>query len=340
VKLTGPQAMRYLARPDPAHAGLLIFGADGGAVAMRRQEAVAALVGPEGEAEMRLTRMSGADLRRDGAALSDAMRAQGFFPGHRVVLVDDATDGLADVFGAAFAEWRPGDAQIVATSGQQLPAKSALRGVFEGHRTAMCIGLYDDPPTEAEIEAELARAGLARPLPAAAAELAVLARTLDPAEFRQTLERVALYKLGDEAPLTPEEVGALAPLTVEAGVDEVIAAAADGRTADLVRLMARLTGQGVSPVTVCIAALRHFRGLHAMVSDPGGPEAGIGRLRPPPPWKAREGLLAQARRWRPERVEAALALIVETDLTLRSASRAPQAALLERALIRVAMSLR
>ena len=340
MKLTGAQATRYLARPDPAHPALLIFGADGGAVALRRQQAVAALVGPAGEAEMRLTRLAGADLRRDAAALSDAMRAQGFFPGHRVVLVDDATDGLAATFAAALAEWTAGDAQIVATCGQQLPAKSPLRAVFEGHRAAVCIGLYDDPPTEAEIAAELARAGLPRPQPAAAAELAMLARALDPAEFRQTLDRVALYKLGDASPLTPDEVAVLAPLTVEAGLDEAVAAAADGRTADLVRLLARLSGQGVAPVTLCIAALRHFRALHAMVSDPGGPEAALARLRPPPVWKNREALLAQARRWRPERVEAALALIVETDLALRSTSRAPGAAVLERALIRVAMSLR
>jgi DNA polymerase-3 subunit delta len=335
--LKGPQALRYLARPDPAHAGLLIFGSDSMRVALKRQEAVAALVGPEGEAEMRLTRLSGADLRRDAAALSDAMRAQGFFPGHRVVLVDDATDGLAATFAEALAEWRPGDAQIVATSGQQLPAKSALRAVFEAQKAAVCIGLYDDPPSEAEIEAELARAGLARPLPAAAAELATLARTLDPAEFRQTLERIALYKLGDATPLKPEEVAALAPATVEAGMDDLVAAAVEGRTADLVGLMRRLTGQGVTPVAVCIAALRQMRSLHAVVSDPGGPEAGLGRLRPPPMFKVRDRLLAQARRWRGDRVEQALALLVETDLTLRSASRAPGAALVERALIRVAM---
>ena len=59
--LKGVEASRYCARPNPAHAGLLIFGADAMRVALKRQEAISALVGPEGEAEMRLTRMSGGE---------------------------------------------------------------------------------------------------------------------------------------------------------------------------------------------------------------------------------------------------------------------------------------
>jgi DNA polymerase-3 subunit delta len=37
------------------------------------------------------------------------------------------------------------------------------------------------------------------------------------------------------------------------------------------------------------------------------------------------------------RIEEALAMLIETDLTLRSSSRAPAEALMERTLIRVAM---
>jgi len=64
MKLTGGQANGYLKKPDPKHAGLLIFGADPMRVATKRQEAILSLVGPQGEEEMRLTRMNGAELRR------------------------------------------------------------------------------------------------------------------------------------------------------------------------------------------------------------------------------------------------------------------------------------
>lgn len=331
MMLKGAQAARYIARPDPAHAGLLLCGADPMRVALKRQDAVAALLGPGGEEEMRLTRMPAADLRRDGAALSDALRATGFFPGPRVVLLEDATDTAAPVIGAALADWRPGDAHLVVTAGDL--KKGALRTLFEGHRAAVAIVLYDEPPSREDIQAELARAGLARLDPAALADLSALALALDPGDFRQTLEKVALYKWGDDTPLTAADVAACAPASVETDTDDLIAATADRRAADIAPLIRRLEAQGVAPVGICIAATRHFRSLHAALTDPAGPESALGRIRN---FRARDAMLRQIRQWDTRRVEMALSHLVETDLTLRSSSRAPQMALVERALLRLA----
>ncbi len=337
MKLSGAEANRYLARPDPARAGLLIFGGDAMRVALKRQAAVLALIGPMGEAEMRLTRMQAAELRKDGAMLSDAMRAAGFFPGPRVAFVEDATDGLTDTIAAALKEWRPGDAQVIVTAGA-LTGKSALKTLFEKHANAVAIGLYDDPPSREEIEEALARAGLARLAPDAMADLTSLARALDPGDFRQLLEKVALYKFGDNSPLTPAEIAALAPATIEAEVDDLLAVVADQRVEAIGPLMRRLEGQGILPVTLCIGALRHFRSLHVAAIDPGGIAAGLMKARVFGP--RRDAMQRQAGQWGVRRLEEALALLLETDLALRSTSRAPQMAVMERALIRLAMSRR
>lgn len=335
MKLAGGQAAQFLAKPSPNAAGLLIYGQDAMRVALKRQQAIAAITGPGAEEEMRLTRMSGADLRRDPAMLLDAVKAQGFFPGPRVAFVEEAGDGLADVFVTALADWRPGDAQIVATAGA-LAAKSALRKAFESHPTAPAIGIYDDPPSRAEIESALRDAGLTRIDDAAMRDLLSLSRDLDPGDFRQTVEKIGLYKWGDASPLIPAEVEACAPATIEAEVDDVLHASAEGRPRDVGALMQRLAGQGITPVSLAIRALQHFRALHAAASDPGGPEAGIGRMRPPVFGPRRDRMLRQAQGLGAARLESALALIVETDLTLRSASKAPAMALVERMLLRLA----
>jgi DNA polymerase-3 subunit delta len=335
--LKGAEAARYCAKPDPARAGLLIFGADAMRVALKRQEAIAALVGPEGEAEMRLTRMSGGDLRKDASLLVDAIKAVGFFPGPRVAFVEDATDGLADTIGAALKDWRPGDAVIVVTAGG-LTGKSALKTLFEKHPNAVSIGLYDDPPSREEIEDALKKAGLADIDREATADLNTLARALDPGDFRQTLEKIALYKYGDTSPLTPADVAAMAPATIEAEVDELISAVAEARSAAIGPLVRRLEGQGTLPVTICIAALRHFRILHAAATDPAGPGAGIQKARVN--FKQKDAMGRQAGQWGSRALESAIAVLLETDLTLRSASRAPGMALMERALIRIAMTRR
>ncbi|WP_395005400.1 DNA polymerase III subunit delta [Cypionkella sp.] len=334
MKLAGAEASRYCAKPDPARAGLLIFGADTMRVALKRQEAIAALIGPQGEGEMRLTRIQASDLRKDPSLLADATRAVGFFPGPRVAFVEDATDGLTATVAEALQGWQKGDAQIVVAAGN-LTGKSTLKTLFEKHLNAVCIGLYDDPPTRDEIEAELAKAGLTQIPPAAMTDLTTLARALDPGDFRQTLEKIALYKYRDPNPLTPQEIHDLAPATIEAEVDDLLAAVADQNANAIGPLMRRLEGQGVAPVTLCIGALRHFRALHVAVTDPGGLSAGLMKARVFGP--RRDAMQRQAGNWGMHKLESALSLLIETDMTLRSASRAPTMAVMERSLLRLAM---
>ena len=336
MKLSGQAANRYFARPDPDRAGLLIYGADAMRVALKRQDVIAALIGPLGEGEMRLTRIPASDLKKDPALVQDAMKAQGFFPGPHVAFVEDATDALAPLLAAALADWRKGDASLIVTAGN-LTKASALKKLFEDHSNAHAACIYDDPPTGLEIEATLQKAGLISISPAAMTDLSALAQELDPGDFRQTIEKIALYKWGDTAPLTPADVAACAPLTIEAEADDVLHAVAERRAADVGRLMRRLEGQGVAPVSLCIGAMRHFRGLHAAASAPGGAAEGMARMRPPIFGPRRDRMLKQAQTWGMHRLEQAIQILTDTDLSLRSSSRAPAMAVMERALIRLAM---
>ena len=339
MKLTGRDASAFLRKPDPERAGILLFGSDPVRVSDARVAVVRALVGPEAEAEMRLSRLSGADLRKDPAALDDAVKAQGFFPGPRVVVVDEATDGLSALMAAALEDWRKGDAQIVATAGQ-LTAKSALRKAFEGHRAAVAIGLYDDPPGAEDIEAMLAAAGLRGAPREVASAVTGLAATLSPADLRQTIDKLGLLVADDPAAVTVADVEACAPRAADAGTDDLLEVVASGRTDRIAGVLAELTAQGAAPTGLCIAAMRHFRQLHTIASDPGGPGQGIGRLRPPVFGPRRDRMLRQASDWGRPRLEQAIGVLTDTDLTLRSSSKAPPSAVMERCLIRLAMMAR
>ncbi|MDD7972110.1 DNA polymerase III subunit delta [Roseinatronobacter alkalisoli] len=339
MKLNPRDLARLISRPDPGLAGVLIFGQDAMRVAIKRQELIAAIIGPQGESEMRLERMQGAELRRDGAQLLDAVKAQGFFPGARVVFVEDASDAATDAFASALTDWRAGDAQIIVTAGG-LKATSKLRKLFEGARAAGAAAIYDEPPTREEIETALQNAGLHHVDADAMRDLVVLARVLDPGDFRQTIEKIALYKYGDSTALTPADIAEVAPNSTEAAMDDVLNAVAEGQAAQVGPLLVRLQAQGVAPVTLAIMTLRHFRTLHALCSDPGGPSAGIQRMRPPIFGPRRDRVLGQAGKWGLARLERALGDIIDADLTLRSASNAPSMAVMERTLIRLAMLVR
>ncbi|NPD20266.1 DNA polymerase III subunit delta [Alterinioella nitratireducens] len=335
MKLTARDAAAYFHAPDRSAAGLLLYGADAMRVALKRQDVIEKLLGPGAEEEMRLTRIPASELRSDKAMLADAMRAVGFFPGPRVAFVEEAADGLAPVIKDALTEWREGDAQIIVTA-KTLAPKSALRKLFESHKRAYAIGIYDEPPSRAEIEETLAKSGVTDVGRDGMAELTALAQALDPGDFRQTMEKLALYKMSDPSPVTSADIMACAPTTIEAGVDDILNAAAEGRIGAIGPLMQKLTGQGVLPVTLCIQALRHFRGLYGAAIHPGGASAGVGAMRPPVYGPRRDKMIRQAGLWGVSRLEAAHETLLDTDLALRSSQQAPQTALMERALIRLA----
>jgi DNA polymerase-3 subunit delta len=337
MKLSAREAGRYFKSPETTRAGLLIYGADPMRVAMRRADVLKALLGEGAEEEMRLSRLPAADLRKDAASLLDEVKAQGFFPGPRAVFVEGASDTVHAPIDAAMAEWAPGDAQIIVTAGQ-LNARSKLRKLFEGHSNAYAVGLYNDPPDRGEVEDWLREAGLRDISPEAMNDILALSRALDPGDFRQTLEKLALYKYGDSHAVIPAEVALAAPATIEAEVDDILHMVAEAKQDQIGPMLTRLSGQGVQPVGLCIQATRHFRTLHAAASDPGGVNAGLSRSRPPVFGPRRDKMARQAQNWGARRLETALSVLLDTDLALRSAAQtAPQMALVERALIRIAM---
>lgn len=330
MKLAGREASRYFAKPDTSKVGLLIFGKDAMRVALRRQEVIAALIGPTGEEEMRLTRMQGAELRKDPARLLDAVKEISFFPGPRVAFVEDANDTAAEAILNALSDWREGDAQIVVTAGDLKPT-SKIRKAFEGHPNAFAVALYDNPMTREEIEAELTRSGLTRLDDSAMQDLTALARHLQPGDFRQTLEKLALYKLGDDSPLTGADVAACAPASTEAALDDLLNVVAEGQEAALDPMLKKMQAQGANAVSLCIGATRHFRLLYSAAANPGG------RVFFPGDYKQKERMARQAQKLGAERLEKALTQITDTDLQLRSAGQhAPAMALVERMLIRIA----
>ncbi len=336
MKLGGGQAAAFLARPDTGKAGVLLYGMDAMRVSLKRQQLIKGLVGDKADEEMRLERLTGAELRKEPARVLDGIKAQGFFPGPRVVFVEEATDTITPMLTNALAAWSAGDATIVVTAGS-LNARSKLRKLFESDRSSVSIGVYDDPPSRDDIERNLKSSGLTNIGKLGMDGLMALARDLDPGEFAQTVEKLGLYKYGDDTPVTAEDIEACTPATTDAALDDAIHIIAEGRTPEVVPILKRLTAQGVNPTALCITATRHFRTLHTASSHPQGPDTGLARARPPVFGPRKDRMVRQARGWGGLRLEKALSVLMDTDLALRSPRPLPDMALVERAFIRISM---
>lgn len=339
MKLAGREADAFLRNPAPRPA-ILLHGPEAAAVDFARKTLVEKLLSGGGTApdDMALERLAPQELRKEPALLVDQMRARGFFDsgGPRVVLIEGAGDGAATAFQQALEMWQEGDAILVVTAGQ-LPPRSKLRKLFEGDKRALAIGIYTAPPSREEIGQRLQALGVREVSPSALDALAALGASLEPGEFAGLLEKLALYKLHDTAPLDEADVAAMAIPPAEAEMDAVLDMAAEGKVRELAAILPSLAAGSGAPVGLAIAAARHFRRLHALATDPEGPSRAVGRLRPPVFGPRRDRLVRQAIRLGAARIERILAWITEADLAIRAPNPPPASARIERLLLRIAM---
>lgn len=336
MKIAARSAAGFCRAPDMSMVGALLFGPDDGLIADRRRDLVAAILGGD-DTDMRLSRIAAADARKDAALVADELRTQGFFPGRRVVVIEDGTDGLGKPLAAALEDVTGDDAFLVVTAGT-LTARSALRKLFETDGRLAAIQMFADAPDPRDIETRLRDAGASAPVSRDAVDVLVgLGADMDHGSFGQLLGKIAVFTLGQNEEITAEQVLAMAPHGLEAEVDRLVHAVAEGRPGEIGGLMRRLGASGAGPTTLLISMARHFRQLMLAASAPGGAEAGLALIKPPLWGPRRSAFSGQLRRWRPDRLEQANRLLFETDGKIRSAAPVPGEALVERCFLRLAM---
>lgn len=334
MKRAGQQAAAFCRAPDPKLSGALLHGPDEGAVALRRRELIDAL--PPRDPAL-FIRLDPSVIRRDPAALDDALRARSFFDGRGLVLVEGATDTLAGVLSPLMSGMTPEDAFLVVTSGP-LGAKSALRRLFETSNMLISLGIYPTVLAPAEIAARLKTLGAeALPSATAEAELAAIAGRMDTAGFDRFLETLALYSIGHDQAIEADDIRALAPGGFDAELDILVAMVADGRPSAIGPMLRQLVAAGATPVGMVLALQRHFRQLLLAASAGSNPEAGLSRIKPPLWGARRDAARAQLARWPRHKLEMAARLLFNTDARIRSADHAPALALVERCALRLAM---
>lgn len=336
MKLSGREAARFCKAPDLGLIGALIHGADAGQISAARQALVLAVMGEELD-DMRLTKLDGAEARRDAAMIDGALRARGFFPGRQVVVIERGTDGLGKPLDEALTDITPEDAFLIVTA-DALTARSALRKLFESRKSLISLQLFQTPPGPQDVKELLAKNGFQADVQDDALRyLTDLGAEMNHGSFVQLIAMIALFSANKSDSLTFSDVCALAPSSVEAELDAIVEAIAGGRPESVVPLLRRMAESGLTPVTLLIALQRYFRQLLMAAIAPGGAETGIASLRPPVWGPRRQAMSAQLRRWRPAQLEQAVRMLFEADAHIRSAGQAPNMAIVERYALRLAM---
>jgi len=256
--------------------------------------------------------------------------------GRRCVRVRGAEDAVTPVFAAVLGDPPSGDTLAVVEAGD-LGKGSKLRALFEDSPAATAIACYvEDEAGLSRTIAEMLQAAGKTAGPDALAQLAA-SLVGDRMLARAEIEKLITY-MGAEREVTLAEVRAVIGDSGAMELDAPVWAAADGDYAAVDRALARLYGEGESPVGILRAAQRHCQRLQLVVGQVARGESldrAAGALKPPLFFKTRNQFLAQARRWSPAALRQALDRLTEAEADCKRTGM-PDKTLCARALYQVA----
>lgn len=328
------EADKYVVNPPKALSIALVYGPDAGLV-QERAEKLLKTVTPDLTDPFNAADLSESALLADPARLADEAAAISMMGGRRTVRVRGAGNDMADIL-EGFLDDPKGDALVVIEAGD-LAKTSALRKLFDGHKTAAAIQCYPDSIRDlGDVVRDALRAEGLTIMPDAL-EDAVSRLGSDRGVTRRELEKLILYMQGQKQ-VTLADVRAVMGDEAEARSESACDAAGTGDLAKLDRELERLWASDTQPAQVIRSAMGHFQRLvQARESSARGASMDdvMKRLRPPIHFSRANAFKAQAQRWSTDRLGEALDMLLEAEALTRTTG-VPAEAVTGRALMNIA----
>jgi DNA polymerase-3 subunit delta len=328
------EADRYVASPPKGLTMALVYGPDAGLVQERAEKLLKSVV-PDLTDPFNVSDLSEATLLADPARLADEAAAISMMGGRRVVRVRGAGNDLADLF-ESLIEDPKGDALVVIEAGD-LAKTSALRKLFDAHKSAAAIQCYPDSLRDlADVVRDALRAEGISIAPDALEE-AVSRLGSDRGVTRREIEKLLLYMHGQKQ-VTLEDVRAVMGDEAEARSESACDAAGSGDLAKLDRELDGLWVSDTQPAQVLRSALGHFQKLLQARESAARGEAidmVMKRLRPPVHFSRATAFKNQAQRWNSDKLGEALDMLLEAEVLTRTTG-VPAEAVTGRALMNIA----
>ena len=299
---------RILKSLEPSCRAGLVYGPDAGLVAERAAVLTNVFAGKRKDA-VEVIRLDEKDLAEDPARLEVELRTIPMFADGKVVRV--AAGARIDVPTLKALLEAPLAGALVIEAGALKP-DSALRKLFESHKTAAALPSYSDERSVSDlINEELDKAGLKIDSDTRAYLMARLGA--DQAMSRAEVAKLALFASG-QGRIGADDIDAIVGDSAEIAVENFVFDVSGGEPKDALRQLARLSAAGTEPSVVLSALGRHFTQLHRIASAQAAgvpPEQALRSLRPRPHFKRATAFVADSRRIGPQRLLEALPLIQE-----------------------------
>lgn len=308
----------FLKSPDPDCRAVLVYGPDAGLVAERATALAQAFARME-KGQTEIVRLDDRDFGEDPARLEVELRTVPMFAARSVVRV--TAGARLDVPSLKALLATRCDNPLIVEAGNLRP-DSALRKLFESHKSAVALPCYSDERTlSGLIDAELAAAGLS--IDSETRGYLMTRLGADQALSRSEVAKLALYASGGKS-VSHDDVEAIVGDAAETALENFVYAASGGDPGLALRELQRLAAAGTENAAALSALGRHFTQLHRVASAQAGggsAEQAVKSLKPRPHFKRESLFLAHCRRWGAARLAHALPLIQEA---VRRSRRSPE----------------
>jgi DNA polymerase-3 subunit delta len=289
----------------------LVHGGEAGQVAEIAKtiaSSLSELSRPPGE----IIRLSDQDLAQTPGRLASEARSLPMFGGRPVVAVKHGLQLTPSLFEELFDG--PSLAAFIVVEAGNLKKDAKIRQVFEKARNAAAVACYaaDARSLRQLIRDEVRDAGLAI-APDALDRLTHLLGG-DWAVSRSEIAKLTLYAHGDPE-ITLAHVEAVVGDASAHAFDAAIAETMTGNAAAALSQLDGLAASGTPASVFLTLLLGHMQKLHAVLAamERGDSfDAAVGRLRPPPHFRQKDAMKAQAGRWALADIIVAIAAAQET----------------------------
>ena len=338
VAVSNREVESYLAKPNPAHAIILLFGADVGLVRERADALIAAAVDDVND-PFSLVRLEGDDLASEPSRLVDEAMTVPLFGGRRAIRVRAGGRNFASGVEVLLKE-PPKECRIVIEAGE-LRRDSPLRVMCEKAKTAAAIACYADTTRDLArlIDDELRLANL-RIEPDARAALTELLGG-DRLASRNEIRKLALYAHG-KGEISLDDIAAVVADASSFALDPIIDNAFAGKPADLETAFAKAIAAGTNPNSIMFAAQRQASQLHKarLAMDEGqGADMALERNFPRLHFSRKDLIALALRNLSSERLSQSITQIGEATLEVRRRSQLAET-IAHRALMSIAVNAR
>src|ERR1700736_6714133 len=258
VALRGKNIEAFLARPDPGHPIILLYGPDAGLVRERADALMASAVDDPTD-PFSLVRMDGDDLAAEPSRLVEEAMTVPLFGGRRAIRVRAGGKNFASGVDT-LADSPLKDCRVVIEAGELRP-ESPLRKACERAKTAVAIACYPDGERDiAKLIDDELRVSNLRIAPDARASLMALLGG-DRQASRNELRKLALYAHG-KGEVTLDDVEAVVADASELKIDPIVDGAFAGNAATVETEFAKAMVAGTYPGMIISAAQRQAAWLH------------------------------------------------------------------------------